>query len=156
MITSRKREANPAAPFIKLLKSPDVHDIMKLRRVSMKKIISIIVLLAIVLSFSGCNSNASRDALISGDYDAVGDYPEYMTPNLRLDLEENTFHLCMGAVVSYAERGSFVILGNQLMCKSQNAFFIFEITDNNTLVLTHNTHFDELPPDAHFILAEDI
>lgn len=122
----------------------------------MKKIISIIVLLSIVLSFSGCNSNASHSALTSGTYYIDGDYPEYMTPYLQLDMEENTFSLGMGTILSYAEHGSFMIVGEKLIGKSQNTVFIFEITDSNTLVLTHNELFDELPPDVHFVLTEDI
>ena len=122
----------------------------------MKKILSILVLLSVVLSFGGCHFTSSGSTLASGTYYIDGDYPEYMTPYLQLDMEENTFSLGMGTILSYSESGSFMIVGEKLIGKSQNTVFIFEITDSNTLVLTHNELFDELPPDVHFVLTEDI
>jgi hypothetical protein len=118
----------------------------------MKKIIAILVFLSVVISFSGCHFTSSGATLDSGTYYADGDYSEFMTPYLQLDMEENTFSLGMGTLLSYAERGSFMVIGKKLIGKSQNAVFIFEITDSNTLILTHNDLFDELPSDAHFEL----
>ena len=121
----------------------------------MRKVLSVLICLSILLVFVGCSADHSNIGLTSGFYYIVGDYEEFMTPYLKLYLDENTFYLGMGTILSYAERGSFTIENGKLIGKSQNTTFIFEITDSNTLVLVQNELFDELPENACFVFAAD-
>ena len=88
----------------------------------------------------------------------VGEYEEYLTPYLRINAEDNTFSLGQGAIVSYAERGSFEIQNGKVVATSQSATYIFEIKDSKTLILVDSgaNEFFKLPENVAFILSEDI
>ena len=53
----------------------------------MKRIISFFICLIILISFSSCNADNNATSLRSGNYYAVGDYEEMLTPYLWLDTD---------------------------------------------------------------------
>ena len=57
----------------------------------MKRIISFFICLIILISFTGCNADNNATSLRSGNYYAVGDYEEMLTPYLWLDTDQKTF-----------------------------------------------------------------
>lgn len=122
----------------------------------MKRTICCIICLIAILSFTSCNSDPVR--LHSGNYYAVGDYEEFLTPYFRLDTSQNRFYLGAGSIVSYAEYGTYRIVGSRIIATSQSTTFVFEIKDTNTLVLVDNgdNHYFKLPVNTQFVFSEDL
>ena len=75
--------------------------------------------------------------LFEGAYYAVGDYEKYMTPYIAIDPSHATFTYGGGAVVSYAEFGTYTIEGQMLAASFRNKskVYFFEIKDSQTLEL---------------------
>lgn len=123
----------------------------------MKRSAFLAVFLSLLFAFVGCHVNNSTNALASGNYYAVGDYEELMTPYLYLDTEDNTFAFGPGAVVSFAIHGSFEVKDEKLVAASQSATFVFEIQDEKTLVLQGNGYeYFTLPDNTEFVYGEEI
>ena len=122
----------------------------------MKRILCCLRCLFMLFSFVGCNSDTTP--VLSGNYYAVGDYEEMLTPYLWLDTNENKFSLGPGSVVSYAENGSYIILDSKIIATSQSTTFEFEIKDKYTLVLVDNgeNDFFKIPINTQFIYSEDL
>lgn len=122
----------------------------------MKRIICGMICLIVALSFTACNSDAAL--LRSGNYYAVGDYEEFLTPYLWLDTNEKQFSFCAGSVISYAEFGVYEIIDGKIIATSQSATFEFEIKDKDTLVLTDNDNNEYLKVSANtqFVFSKDL
>lgn len=122
----------------------------------MKRIICCLMCVLILPSFAGCNSDTT--SVLSGNYYAVGDYEEMLTPYLWLDTNENKFSLGPGSVVSYAENGTYEIVGGKIIATSQSATFEFEIKDVDTLVLIDNgdNEFFKIPINTQFVFSKDL
>lgn len=103
-----------------------------------------------------CNSNTVL--LHSGNYYAVGDYEEFLTPYLWLDTSENRFSFGAGSVISYAENGTYEIVDSKIIATSQSTTFEFEIKDKNTLVLTDNgnNEYFKIPISTQFAFSKDL
>lgn len=123
----------------------------------MKRLLCCVVCIVLIFSFIGCNSD-SNNSVLSGNYYAVGDYEEMLTPYLWLDTNENKFSLGAGSVVSYAENGSYEIVDGKIIATSQSARFEFEIQDKSTLVLTDNADNDyfKIPTNTQFVYSKDL
>lgn len=123
----------------------------------MKRLLCCVVCIVLIFSFIGCNSD-SNNSVLSGNYYAVGDYEEMLTPYLWLDTNENKFSLGAGSVVSYAENGSYEIVDGKIIATSQSARFEFEIQDKSTLVLTDNADNDyfKIPTNTQFVYSIDL
>ena len=87
----------------------------------------------------------------------VGEFEEFMTPYLSLNFEDHTFYMGAGAVVSYAERGSFVVKDNEITATSQSTVFVFEIKDKNTLILVDNgdNEYFKMPENSEYVFHHD-
>ena len=122
----------------------------------MKRILCCLICLLTLFSFVGCNSDTTP--VLTGNYYAVGDYEEMLTPYLWLDINENKFSFGAGSEVSYAENGSYKILDGKIIATSQSTTFKFEIKDKNTLVLVDNgdNDFFKIPINTQFIYSEDL
>ena len=122
----------------------------------MKRIICFLICLLMLFSFIGCNSNTTP--VLSGNYYAVGNYEEMLTPYLWLDINENRFSLGAGSVVSYAENGFYKIQDDKIIATSQSTTFEFEIKDKNTLILIDNgdNDFFKIPINTQFVYSEDL
>ena len=133
----------------------------------MKRIISFFICLIILISFSSCNAdnnatssscNTDNNAtsLRSGNYYAVGDYEEMLTPYLWLDTDQKTFSFGAGAVISYEEHGTYAVVGETIIATSQSITFQFEIVDKNTLILIDNgdDEFFKIPLNTQFVFSE--
>ena len=122
----------------------------------MKRIIYFSICLLMLFSFIGCNSNTTP--VLSGNYYAVGDYEEMLTPYLSLDTNNSEFCFGAGSVVSYQEYGFYEILDGKIIATSQSTTFIFEINDKNTLILIDNgdNDFFKIPINTQFIYSEDL
>ena len=123
----------------------------------MKRLLCCVVCIVLIFSFIGSNSD-SNNSVLSGNYYAVGDYEEMLTPYLWLDTNENKFSLGAGSVVSYAENGSYEIVDGKIIATSQSARFEFEIQDKSTLVLTDNADNDffKIPTNTQFVYSIDL
>lgn len=102
----------------------------------MRKFITLILVTLSVILFAGCNSDAP--VLISGNYYAVGDYEEMLTPYLCIDTDKNEFQFGAGMVVSYAEYGTYKVADGVMIATSESTTYRFEIKDAETLVLIDN------------------
>ena len=113
-----------------------------------------LICLLILFLLVGCNSDTPP--VLSGNYYAVGDYEEMMTPYLWLDTNENSFYFGAGSIISYAENGTYEILDSKVIAKSQSTTFKFEIKDKNTLVLIDNgdNDFFKIPINTQFVYRE--
>ena len=122
----------------------------------MKRIICFLICLLMLFSFIGCNSNTTP--VLSGNYYAVGNYEEMLTPYLWLDINKNRFSLGAGSVVSYSENGYYKIQDDKIIATSQSTTFEFEIKDKNTLILIDNgdNDFFKIPIDTQFVYSEDL
>ena len=122
----------------------------------MKRIFCSLVCFLILFSIAGCNSDTCP--VRSGNYYAVGDYEEMLTPYLRIDTDKNEFSLGAGSVISYAEHGTYEITDGKVIAASQSTTFKFEIKDKNTLVLIDNGDNDyfKIPVNTQFIYSEDL
>lgn len=122
----------------------------------MKRIICCLICFLTLLSAVGCSSDTPP--VLSGNYYAVGDYDEMLTPYLCLDVNENTFSLGAGSVVSIELYGSYKITDGKLIATSRDTTLEFEIKDNNTLVLIDNGEKEifEILHDTEFEYSEDL
>ena len=122
----------------------------------MKRTLCCLISLFMFFSFVGCNSDTCP--VRSGNYYAVGDYEEMLTPYLWIDTDNNEFRFGAGSVVSYQEYGSYKIADGKIIATSQSTTFKFEIKDKNTLVLIDNGDNDyfKIPVNTQFIYSEDL
>ena len=122
----------------------------------MKRIICCLICFLTLLSAVGCGSDTTP--VLSGNYYAVGDYDEMLTPYLSLDTDNSKFRFGAGSVVSYQEYGSYKITDGKLIATSQYTTYEFEIKGDNTLVLTDNgdNDFFKIPVDTEFEYSEDL
>ena len=124
----------------------------------MKRVISFFICLILLISFFGCNTDNDSTLLHSGNYYAVGDYEEMLTPYVWLDIEQNKFSFGAGSVVSYAERGIYEVVDGVIIATSQSTTFKFDIVDKNTLILIDNgdNEYFKTPINTQFIFSEDL
>ena len=117
----------------------------------MKKYITAFLTIVTILMLVGCNSETPK--LCNGQYNAVGDYEEFMTPYIELDTDKNEFRLCAGAIVSYSEYGTYKETKGTLIATTQNTTFTFEIKNEKTLVLIDNGGYVSLqiPINTQFV-----
>ena len=73
--------------------------------------------------------NPGTPELLSGNYNAVGDYEEMLTPYFWINTENNEFQFGAGAVISYAEYGTYEVKNGVIIAASQTTTFRFEIKD---------------------------
>ena len=123
----------------------------------MKHISFVAVCLAFLLVIPGCAPNRLDSALTPGNYYAVGDYEENLTPYLFLNTDDQSFILGAGSIISYAEIGSFKIKDGKLIAKSQTTTFVFKVKNPKTLILIDNGDNDyfKLPENTEFVLSDD-
>lgn len=119
----------------------------------MKRLLAIA--LCIMLFMSGCGEDVLPQ---SGNYYAQGDYAQYACPYVYINPEDGSFVTCAGALISYAEVGEFTIDGDQLMAETLSCRFVFEIEDENTLILQEFSSYT--PYDMHqgmtFVLSQEL
>ena len=122
----------------------------------MKRFISFFICLIILISFSSCNADNNATSLRSGNYYAVGDYEEMLTPYLGLDTDQKTFSFGPGSVISYAERGNYTVVDGSIIATSQSTTFQFEIVDKNTLILIDNgdNEYFKIPVNTQFVFSK--
>ena len=128
---------------------------------SMKRIIALCLLTICVFLFIGCNSNVGHNSdtpdLLSGNYNAVGDYEEMLTPYFWINTENNEFQFGAGAVISYAEYGTYEVKNGVIIAASQTTTFRFEIKDAKTLILIENGDNDyfKIPINTQFVFSDN-
>lgn len=124
----------------------------------MKKIIVAFFSVIVAVSFVACrNAQSDPCELPSGTYYMVGEFEEMLTPYLHLNFDDYTFSMGAGGVVSYAEIGSFVVKENKITATSQSTVFVFEIKDNNTLILVDNgdNEYFKMPNNSEYVFREN-
>ena len=72
----------------------------------MKRTLCCLISLFMFFSFVGCNSDTPP--VLSGIYYVKGDFEEGLTPYVSLSLDDNTFSMGAGSLVSFAANGSFL------------------------------------------------
>lgn len=97
----------------------------------MKRFCCLFLCVILIFAFTGCNS----DKLQSGYYFLVCDREEGVTPYVKLNFEDNSFAFGEGLLLSYAEHGTFVIIGSRMIATTQNTTFSFEIQDSTSIIL---------------------
>ena len=124
----------------------------------MKRYAFVIACLFLSFTIVGCNANKSTVTLTSGNYYAVGEYDEMLTPYLWLNTDENQFQFGPGSIVSFAEYGTYVVVDDTVIAVSQNTTFQFEMKDKKTLVLIDNGDNDyfKIPIGTQFVFSEDL
>ena len=122
----------------------------------MKRMICCLICLLILFSFAGCNTDTTP--VRSGNYYAVGDYEEMLTPYLWIDTDKKEFSLGAGSIVSYAEYGTYEIEDDKIIATSQSTTFEFEIIDKNTLAMIDNgdNGYFKIPINTQFVYSEDL
>ncbi|MBQ2675978.1 MAG: hypothetical protein IJF54_01065 [Clostridia bacterium] len=122
----------------------------------MKRILCCLICLVMLFLFVGCNSNTTP--VLSGIYYVKGDFEEGLTPYVSLSLDDNTFSMGAGSLVSFAANGSFTIEEDTLVATTQIATFVFNITDSNTLVLVDNgdNEYFQLAENSEFVYSNDL
>jgi len=70
-----------------------------------------------------------------GYYYLVGEYEEWTTPYVNINFDDDSFAFGEGAIISYAEHGSFKIKGEMITASTQNTTFVFQIKDASTIIL---------------------
>ena len=125
----------------------------------MKKSISLVLaIIVIIVALISCQSSQSDPCnLPSGTYYMMGEFEELMIPYLSLNFEDHTFRMGAGALVSYQEQGSFVVHENCITATSQTTAFVFEITDQNTLLLVDNgdNEYFKMPINSEYVFRND-
>ena len=104
----------------------------------MRQLAALILCVALLCACAGCGASEPAMEVKDGCYFLAGDYEEFTTPYLWLHTEDQTFYHGAGTIYSYAERGSYEIEGNRLIATSQRTTFVFEILDENTLIVVGN------------------
>lgn len=122
----------------------------------MKRILCCLICLVMLFLFVGCNSNTTP--VLSGIYYVKGDFEEGLTPYVSLSLDDNTFSMGAGSLVSFVANGSFTIEEDTLVATTQIATFVFNITDSNTLVLVDNgdNEYFQLAENSEFVYSNDL
>ena len=122
----------------------------------MKRFVSCFLCFIVVLSFAGCNSGETKEKLTSGTYYMLGDFEEGLTPYVSLSLDDHTFRMGAGSLVSFQAYGSFEINGNKLIATSQITTFVLEIKDSKTLVLVDNGDNEYFQPaeNSQFVYSD--
>ena len=124
----------------------------------MKKIVVAFLFVIVAVSFVACqNAQSDPCELPSGTYYMVGEFEELMTPYLALNFEDHTFRMGAGSLVSYQEYGSFIVSDNRITATSQSTVFVFEIKDNNTLLLVDNgdNEYFKMPNNSEYVFREN-
>ena len=123
----------------------------------MKRFILPLIILFLFFSFTGCQVNHNNVELNEGTYMMTGEYEDGLRPYVGLSMEDNTFGMGAGTLVSFQIQGSFEINESKLVATSQNGTFIFKIKDSNTLILidTENNEYLPLPENSVFVLTEN-
>ena len=124
----------------------------------MKKLSLLFLSVIVAVSFVACQYTQSDPCeLPSGTYYMVGEFEEMMTPYLHLNFEDHTFRMGAGSLVSYQEYGSFIVSDNRITATSQSTVFVFEIKDNNTLILVDNgdNEYFMMPENAEYIFRNN-
>ena len=119
----------------------------------MKRVLCVFICAVFVLSLTGCSGAGD---LRTGKYLAEGNYEKFMTPNLTLDTEVQTFVIFGGVLSSFAETGSYTVIGNKLVAKGHSEEYTFEIKNGNTLVLTRGAENPKLAAGTRFQFSEDM
>lgn len=124
----------------------------------MKQILCCLIGIFVLTSAVGCTSDSNTPSLLSGNYYAVGDYEEMLTPYLYLDTEKNEFRFGTGLVVSYAEYGTYEVVDGTLIATARSTTFQFEIKDQNTLILIDNgdNEYFKIPVNTEFVFSEEL
>ena len=123
----------------------------------MIRVVSFFICLILLMSFSCCNTDNNETSLHCGEYYAVGDYSEMLTPYLWLDTDQNEFSFGMGIAVSYAEGGTYKVVDGVIIATSQNITLHFDIVDKNTLVLIDgDNEYFKIPINTQFIFSENL
>ena len=123
----------------------------------MKKLLLLFLSVIVAVSFVACqNAQSDPCELPSGTYYMVGEFEEMMTPYLALNFEDHTFRMGAGSLVSYQEYGSFIVSDNRITATSQSTVFVFEIKDNNTLILVDNgdNEYFKMPNNSEYVLQD--
>ena len=124
----------------------------------MKRLFCLLLIGIVLISLTACQKTPSDPCgLHSGTYYMVGKFEEMMIPYLYLNFDDYTFSMGAGALVSYAEIGSFVVKENKITATSQSTVFVFEIKDTNTLILVDNgdNEYFKMPENAKYIFRSD-
>ena len=125
----------------------------------MKKSFSLfLAVIVIIFGLTACqNTKSDPCELPSGTYYMAGEFEELMTPYLSLNFEDYTFWMGAGALISYAESGTFVVRENRITATSQNTAFVFEIRNKNTLVLVDNgdNEYFKMPVNSEYVFRND-
>ncbi len=123
----------------------------------MKKILVLLIAAFSLLLLIGCNSNESTPALLAGNYVAVGDYEEMLTPYFFVNTEKNEFTFGCGVAMSYAEFGTYEVENEELIAASQRSTYRFEIKDEKTLVWLENAGdgYFSIPIYTQFVLNDN-
>ena len=124
----------------------------------MKRMVAFFLSMIVVLGLVACQNTKSDPCdLPSGTYYMEGEFDEFLTPYLQLNFEDHTFHMGEGDVISYAERGAFIVKGNRITATSQSTVFVFEITDKDTLVLIDNGDNEKfkMPENSEYVFRHD-
>ena len=118
----------------------------------------VFMLCLLLFTFVGCNSIESEDQLTSGTFYMAGDFEEGLTPYVSLSLDDNTFRMGAGSLVSFQAYGSFEINGSKLIATSQITTFVFEIKDSKTLVLVDNgdNEYFQLEENSQFVYSDEL
>ena len=127
----------------------------------MKRTIAFVLIVIICLGMLSCRkSNTDSDpcSLSSGTYYMVGEFEELMTPYLSLDFDDYTFSMGAGALVSFQAQGTFTVKGKSLVATTQISTFVFEITENNTLILVDNGDNEafQMPENSEYVLHSEV
>jgi len=123
----------------------------------MKKLLCIAMPFAMLLLFAGCTSQKTAPKLPSGYFYAAGEDAEYLAV-VTIDTNEREFRIQDSHWSSYSEYGTYKIKSGKLTATTQNTRFIFEIKDENTLVLTQfaDEVWDWLQTGMEFVYSEDM
>lgn len=122
----------------------------------MKRKLCFFTCLLVLFLLVGCHSD---DTLLrSGNYYAVGDYEEMLTPYLYLDTSKNEFVFGAGSVVSFAEYGEYEVVDRKIIATSQSTIYHFEIKDRNTISLIENGDpaCFKIPVGTQFVFSKDL
>ena len=124
----------------------------------MRKLSLLFLTMIVAVSLVACqNTHSDPCELPSGTYYMVGEFEEMMIPYLYLNFDDYTFSMGAGALVTYAECGSFVVKENKITATSQSTVFVFGIKDNNTLILVDNgdNEYFKMPNNSEYVLREN-
>ena len=121
----------------------------------MKKFGLLVLCVLFMLGALGCGGGAADTVpALKNTYYAEGNFKLISTPYLYLN-EDNTFIMGAGAVFSYAEYGTYQIVGDSLVVTSQSNVYTFRIMDSDTLVLIEGRPF-KLPVNTRFLYKEEL